>query len=819
MIRNYFKIAFRNLLKYKLYSTINLIGLSLGLGISMLIFLFIQHENSFDDFHMKKDRIVRVLWESGEKDNVEISVSTPMAFPTAVKTKFDAIEKVTHYVSTGALAKVEGQQSVDQPLHVVSADFLDIFSYDVLHGEKNPFNDPAGVSNIAVTATTATKFFGTSNAVGKNLLIQLGSDYEVFTIKTVLADLPSNSSLNFEMLLPESSLKTIIGEDYQDRWHNTYGGSFLLMAEGTTIPTLEAGFTTLVNETVKRDAEEDTYNLLLQPLEEMHLDSEIQTDLVVSTNPRLLWILSGIAVLILLIACINFTTLSIGRSATRAKEVGVRKTMGAAYKQLFGQFMTESVLMTIAAALVGIILANLLLPVFNELFEKTLEIVFSPIQVGIIICLLVFITFIAGAYPALFLSQLKPIAVLKSNLNLNFGKQGLRKFLLGFQLFLSLFLLACTFIMYKQMKDINEYSLGFTKDNILMVEVPAIPDQSFVTTIQNSFQKAHRFQQVIQQNVQVESAAIANATYGNDTWWQGGFPDKTGKMQYFKFSFVGAEYADILNLEFVEGRNFSAEIPSDSSAVIINEAFARLMKMENPLQEQIYSANGEGFKDNRIIGVMKDFHHASLYDKIEPVMIALDPMAIFSGINSLSISGGTNPTVYVKPATDDFQAVISTLKSEWNNLYPEEPFEFSFLDEVVQKQYVADQRLGKMVGLASIVAILIAAMGLFALASLAITGRMKEIGIRKVMGASAYNISLMFNKEFLKITLVGIVLAMPFSYWLMSKWLNQFEVKSAPGVGVFIATIALGVAFTVIIVSFQTIKAGLMNPVKSLKEE
>ncbi len=819
MLKNYFKIALRNLLKHKLYSAINLIGLSVGLGISVLIFLFIQHENSFDDFHANKDRIARVLWESGEEGNVEISASTPLAFPTTVKAKFEGVEKVTHYVNTGALAKVQGEQSIDQRLHVVSADFLDIFSFEVLKGEQNPFLNENDAAQVMITEEVAVKYFGTADVVGKVLLIQLGSDYESFTIKSVLFNPPSNSSLDFEVLLPEKTLKTILGDDYQDRWHNSNGGSFVLLAEGSTISNLEAGFASLIEETVERDEEEDTYNVLLQPMKEIHLDSSIQTDLVVSTNPQLLWILSGIAILILLIACINFTTLSIGRSATRAKEVGVRKTMGAAYKQLFGQFMTESVLVTIAAAIVGIVLAHLLLPLFNNLFEKTLEIVFSPIQIGIIVSLLIFITFLAGAYPALFLSQLRPIAVLKSNLNLNFGKQGLRKFLLGFQLFLSLFLLACTFIMYKQMKDINQYNLGFTKDNILMVEVPAIPDQSIIDVIYKSFQKADRFKNVIQQNAQIESVAIANATYGNDTWWQGGFPDKTGQMQYFKFSFVGAGYADILNLEFVEGRNFSAEIPSDSSAVIINEAFAKLMKMENPLQEQIYSAKNEGFTDNRIIGVMKDFHHASLYNKIEPVMIALDPLAIFSGISSLSISGGTNPTVYIKSATDDFPALLSTLKTEWSSLYPEEPFNFSFLDEVVQRQYVADQRLGKMVGLASIIAILIAAMGLFALASLAITGRMKEIGIRKVMGASAYNISVMFNKEFLKITLVGIVLAMPFSYWLMTQWLNQFEIKSSPGAGIFIATIALGVAFTVIIVSFQTIKAGLMNPVRSLKEE
>jgi putative ABC transport system permease protein len=819
MLKNYFKIAFRNLAKYKLYTGINLIGLSVGLGVSILISLFIQHENSFDDFHENGDRIVRVLWESGELSNAEIEASTPLAAPKVLKDKFQGVLKSTHYIDQGSLVKKEGAQSQHQQYMTVSSDFLDMFSFPVMHGQRNPFMESASANTVVITESAALKYFGKSDAVGETLLFQLAATFEPFTIKTVLADPPSNSSLNFEILLPEHTLVNIVGEGYDERWHNTFGGSFLLLDKNTSIENLEASFVPLIADLVERDEESEVYNLLLQPLAEIHLDSEISTGLIATTNPKLLWILSGVAVLILLIACINFTTLSIGRSATRAKEVGVRKTMGAGYQQLFGQFMTESFLLTISSAIIGLILATLLLSTFNNLFTKSLEIAFSPIQLLIISGLLLFITFLSGAYPAIFLSQLKPIAVLKSSLNMNFGKQGLRRFLLGFQFFLSLFLLACTLVMYKQMDAVNNFDLGFSKDDVLMVEVPAIPNQDLVEMMKMSFEKANRFKQIVEKNANVQIAGISNATYGNSNWWTGGYTNNVGDMQYFKFGFVDPDYANLMGFKFKEGRNFSKEFMSDSNAFVVNESFAEATKMDNPLRQQIKATNDEGFADHKIIGVIADFHQGSLYDKIEPLVLVMNPKLLFSGINSLNISGASNPVVFIKSGTSDFNSLRASLEKEWTTLYPEEPFNFSFLDEVVQAQYVADQRLTKMAGMASIIAILIAAMGLFALASLAITGRLKEIGIRKVMGASVLNISLLFNKEFLKITTIGIVAAIPFSYWIMNEWLKQFETNSGLGAGAFLLTVLAGVFFTVAIVSFQTIKAGRMNPVKILKDE
>jgi len=817
MIKNYFKIAIRNLIKHKLYTGINLIGLSLGLGVSILLFLFIQNETSFEEFHENGDRIGRVLWaDEDQPGEISLGASAPMAAPNAIKSSFEEVMGTSHFIQNTNLTKIDGKNALLQEASIVGEDFLEMFSFPVIKGAKNPLKDKY---SIAITETTAKKFFGKENPIGKSLLIQLGKDYEAFEVKSILADPPVNSSIHFELLMSDLNLPTYIGERGLESWFNTYGESYVYVNEQHTLRELEEKFPAMIISGIGQEQyEESSYSLQLQPIKEAHLDSDISGGAMAITDPQLLWILFSVAVMIMLIACINFTTLAIGRSASRAKEVGVRKTMGAAYKQLFGQFMTESLILTIAATVLGALIAQLLLPVFNDLFEKSLVITYSLTQIFIIIGLMLFITMVAGAYPSFFLSNLKPIQVLKGRMNINFGKHNLRKTLVGTQFFISLFLVACTLIMYNQMQKINTYDLGFSANQIIEVKVPLVSSGGgFGTGIGLSFQKANRYKLAIKQRKDILNAGIAMSTYGDNSWWNAGFPKKDGTTFYYRFNIIDADYADVLELDFVEGRNLSAEFPSDSSAFLINETFAQAAEMENPLKAQVGETGS--FEDHRIVGVVKDFHHAALYSKIEPVMMAMSPDVSLSGINSLNIPGGMSPTVLVKTETQDYQAVITSLKEEWMQLFPEEPFDYQFFDESIQKQYEADQRLGKMIGMAAVIAILIASMGLFALASLAITGRLKEIGIRKVMGASPANISLMFNKEFLKITVVGIVLALPVSYWFMNKWLDQFEVRSSPGVGVLLTTILLGLAFTIIIVSFQTIKASYMNPVKSLKEE
>jgi putative ABC transport system permease protein len=478
--------------------------------------------------------------------------------------------------------------------------------------------------------------------------------------------------------------------------------------------------------------------------------------------------------------------------------------------------LTEAFLITITAALLGLLLAEVLLPTFNDLFEKELKLVYGPVQVGILISLILGITALAGAYPAFFMSSLRPIKVLKGNLSVRFGKQALRKGLVAFQFFISFLLIASTLIMVNQMNVIREYDLGFDQEMVVLVDVPEVPSTSFVKSISEGFQQAEKFRQVLTGRTEVSSAALTISIYGDNAFWNAGFPLEDGKQFNFRVNFVGGDYIKTLGLEIVEGRDFLVEPGADSSAILINEKFAQAMNWTDATAQILPNTD---FSPHQIVGVVKDFHHSSLYREIEPVMLAKSPMTVFSGITNLSISSSTNPKVMVKGTGTDFEAFRSMLEQEWGKVFPSEAFSFSFMDEAVEAQYRADERLGKMVFLAAGIAILIAAMGLLAMAALSIAGRTKEIGIRKVLGASSLSISWMFNKEFLFITLAGVLIALPLSWYLMQDWIAQFAVREWPSWLSFLVLALAGIGFTLAIVSAQSFRATQMNPVNTLKDE
>jgi putative ABC transport system permease protein len=508
--------------------------------------------------------------------------------------------------------------------------------------------------------------------------------------------------------------------------------------------------------------------------------------------------------------------MAIGRATTRAKEVGVRKTMGANYSQLTFQFLTEAFLITLVSAIVGVILAELLLPTFNTLFEKQLDLNYGLAQIAILIGLVLLITALAGAYPAFYLSSMRPIRVLKGSLSIRFGKQNLRKGLVGFQFFISFLLIAATLIMVNQMNTIRNYDLGFDTDQVLVIDIPDVPSTSFVTSLKGSFQEADTYQKALAARSEVASAGITVGTYGDQAFWEVAFPLEDGSQFNFFVNFIGGDYLDALGLEIVDGRALNPQIGADSSAFLINEAFAEAFNWEDPTQELLPNTR---FAPHQIVGVVKDFHHASLYQPIEPILFAKTPEAVFSGISNLMIRSNTNPRVLVKASSSDFDAFKAALEQEWNRVFPGESFEFTFLDESVESQYRADERLGKMVFIASCIAILIASMGLLAMVALSIAGRTKEIGIRKVLGASGWSISWMFGKEYLLITLAGLLISLPLSIYLMQSWIAQFAVKAWPSWISFTLLGLGGIGFTLLIVYLQSFRATQVNPVKTLKDE
>lgn len=814
MFKNYFKIAIRNLSKNKLHTGINLIGLSLGLGVSILIFFFVQFELNFDKFHSNAENTFRIKRYEMFEGELGSSFSTPIVSAPTFKEEFPQIQKVTRFIGGVAQAYLDEVNTQSQEFLTVSPDFLEIFDFKLLQGDKaSVLNDKYG---IVITEETSKRYFGDENPIGKSIRLRVAESYEEYQVMGLLENIPTNSSIQFDMLLNDENLDLMVEEKSRNSWYNVFGETYVTLTNASQEQDVEAGMEAMMKKVLGENYEKGEYYFTLEPISEMHLSDDPNAGMIETTRPKLLWILSTIAILILLIASINFTTMAIGRAMTRAKEVGVRKTMGADFGQLVFQFLTEAFLTTVSALVVGVILAEVLLPTFNELFEKNLSLFYGLNQILILIGLVISITLLAGTYPAFFLSGLKPIKVLKGTLSLHFGKQGLRKGLMAFQFFISFLLVASTLIMVHQMNTIRNYDLGFDQNMVVIVDVPEIPSTSFVKTINDSFQKAELYRQSLNARSEIQSAGITIATYGDDAFWEAGFPLEEGKQFQFRVNFVGGDYVKTLGLEVLEGRDFNPEQGADSSAFVINEKFAEAMGWDDPTAEMMPNTR---FNNHEIVGVVKNFNHASLYKDIEPVLFAKSPEAVFSGINSLSINSATNPKVIVKGTGSDFEALRALLESEWEKVFPSEAFSFSFLDETVEAQYRADERLGKMVFFAAGIAILIAAMGLFAMAALSIAGRTKEIGIRKVLGASSVSISWMFNKEFLMITVAGVLIALPLSLYLMQNWIAQFAVKDWPSWLNFLLLAIGGIAFTLIIVSAQAFKATQMNPVKTLKDE
>ncbi|MEB2781254.1 FtsX-like permease family protein [Algoriphagus sp. C2-6-M1] len=814
MWKNYLKIAIRNLTKNKLHTGINLIGLTLGLGVSTLIFFFVQFESNFDDFHSESDKIFRIERHQVEEGESFTSFSTPIITAPTFASEFSQVTHTTRMISGSAQTYLDEETTQNQIYLMVSPDFLEIFSFELLQGNKNQVLQDK--FSVVITEEVAKKYFGEADPIGKSIRILMGDNYEEYQVTGLLKDLPANSSIQFEVLMNDQNLDYSIDEFGQNSWFQVHGDTYVKLNDPSATASVEAGVESMMKNVLGEEYKKGEYLFTLQPIAEMHLTENTDSGMVESTRPSLLWILAGIAFLILLIACINFTTMAIGRSVTRAKEVGVRKTMGADFGQLVLQFLTEAFLTTISALVFGLILAEALIPTFNDLFDKKLELVYGSSQILILVGLVILITAMAGAYPAFFMSSLKPIKVLKGNLSIRFGKQGLRKGLVAFQFFISFLLIASTLIMVNQMEVIRDYDLGFDQNMVILVDVPDVPSTSFVKSINASFTQAEKYRQALAGRSEVQSAGITIATYGDDAFWDGGFPMEDGKQFNFRLNFVGGEYVKTLGLELAQGRDLNAQPGSDSTAVLINETFAKAMNWVDPLGELLPSKR---IGNHEIVGVVKDFNHNSLYKEIEPVILAKSPETIFSGINMLMIHSSTNPKVMVKGVGTDFESFRMLLENEWERVFPLETFSFSFLDETVQKQYIADDRLGKMVLMAACIAILIAAMGLFAMAALSIAGRTKEIGIRKVLGASSWSISWLFNKEFLVITFIGVLVALPLSLYFMQRWIEQFAVKEWPSWLNFTLLGFAGIAFTIAVVSAQSFRATQMNPVDTLKDE
>ena len=793
MIKNYFKIALRKLWKYKVFSLINIMGLAVGMTACFLIYLYVHFETSYDAFHTKANRIYRIITDIKTPSDLLQWSSTSAPMSINMQKDFPEVESAVRIRGESFLVRKGNEKFQENNTIMADSTLFGIFDFPLVYGNKNTaLKNPM---SIVLSQTAAKKYFGNSNPIGQTVLLT-GASINA-TITGIMKDMPENSQLKADMIVSMSSQKQIYGQSIDSQWTSFNLVSYLLLKPGVNVKSLTAKFPQFLDKHVGNELKnaQMSFTLFLEPLRYVYLYST--RDGSKTGNINNVYIFSIIAVFILLIACINFINLTTARSAERAKEVGIRKVVGAARFQLARQFMGESIVICVMAFVISVLLCSLLLPLFNQLAGKQVSTPFfyHPLYIMSLFFMAIAIGIIAGFYPALVLSSFKPVAVLKGRFAT--GTRGilLRKGLVIFQFTISIVLIIGTVIVYTQLNYMRSQDLGFSKDQTIVIDT-------------NADKNKDAFKESLSSVPGVLSTTFSSTIPGGGTnTAYSKVQNKTGDMQTASLDiyFVDFDYISQYKMKVIAGRGFSKEYGTDTTqAMVINESTAKLLGYSSPQQ-----AIGRNFdqwgRKGKIIGVIKDFHYQALQEPIKPLTLRIEP----GGYQFLSI----------KVSANNLPATIKAIESKWNQIIPNRPFDYSFLDESFDKQYRAEDRFGSLFFNFAILAIFISCLGLLGLASYSTLQRTREIGVRKVLGASVSNIINLLSKEFLKLVLVAFIIAAPVAWLFMNKWLRDFAYRTSVSwwMFVFAGLAAIVIAFGTI--SFQAIKAAIANPVKSLRTE
>jgi putative ABC transport system permease protein len=793
MIKNYFKIAFRNLWRHKAFSFINIMGLTVGMTAFFLIFLYVKFELSYDSFNSKANRIYRIVCDIKTPTETINADGPAWTVGPHVKDAFPEIESSVRINNASLLVRRGNAKFQEDNALFADSAFFHVFDYKLIKGDpstalKNKFS-------IIFTESAAKKYFGNENPLGKTVLLTDGNN--IATVTGVMQDMPENSQIKADMLVSMSTLTEEFNKGLNDQWGNYSDRTFLLVKPGTNAKALQEKFPAfLERENGDEMKKLQMYpTLILEPLRYVYLYST--RDGTKTGNFTNVYIFTIVAIFILLIACFNFVNLTTARSAERAKEVGIRKVVGAARTQLARQFIGESVIICLIAFMLSLILLMLLLPSFNHLAGKIISPgLFSHPQYLLILLLTSLgIGIIAGIYPALVLSSFRPIIVLKGRFVTGTKGIALRKVLVIAQFTISIALIISTIVVYNQMNYMRSQDLGFNKNQKMIIDTHG--DSSKLV-----------FKQEVSRLPGVISTSMAGSVPG------GGNPGAYSQIENVKgdmqianldLYFVDFDYIPQFKMKMLAGRAFSRDFPTDTTqAMVVNEEAMKLFGYSKP--EQIIGKKFDQWgRKGTIIGVVKDFHFRSLQEVIKPLSIRIEP----NGCDLVSIN--------VKP--QNLKATIAAIGDDWKALIPNRPFSYYFLDDFFDKQYRSEDRFGSLFLNFAILAIFISCLGLLGLASYSTSQRTKEISIRKVMGASVGNILNLLSKEFLKLVAISFCIAAPIAYYFMHEWLKGFAYRTRIYWWVFAlsAVLSLVVAFTTI--SFQAIKAAIANPADSLRTE
>jgi putative ABC transport system permease protein len=807
MIKNYFKIAFRNLRKNKGVSAINIIGLAAGLATCLLIILYVKDELGYDRFNQKADRIYRVDGDIRFGGNHFILAQAPDPMGAALKNDFPQVEQYVRFRNHGGFMVKKGNQNIEENKVIYTDSTLfDVFTLPMIDGD--PKTALVSPNSVVITESTAKKYFNSTDVVGKTLTI---NDTSVFKITGVIKDIPKQSHFDFDFFVSMYG-QLSVGEINQ--WTSNNFNTYIVLKKGADPKLLASQMDAFVDKYV--GASLKSMNLTMDqfkksgnyikytftPLTGIHLHSNKSGELGINGSIEYVYIFSAIALFILLIACVNFMNLSTARSSNRAKEVGIRKVLGSMRKNLIAQFLSESMLVSFIALALALILAALLLPYFNQLSGKelTLGLFSKPWLLPSLILLVVVVGLLAGSYPAFYLSAFKPVEVLKGKLANGFKTGWLRSSLVVFQFWISIVLIIGTIVIYNQLNYIRNKNIGFNRKHILIIK-----NTNALGTQANAFKE-----DVLKINGVQDATMTGFLPTGN---WRNDsplFPDaspdakKGVSTQIWR---VDENYIPTLEMQMAKGRNFSTQFPTDSLGIILNQAAVKLFDFKDPVGKPIYYMRNfpnQDLTQYHIIGIVKDFNFNSLHDEVKPLCFLLERQ---TGSIALRINTGNIPNL------------ISQIETRYKDMAPSLPFSYSFMDDDYSKIYTAEQRAGEISVTFSILAILIACLGLFGLVTYAAEQRTKEIGVRKVLGATVANVVAMLSKDFLKLILIAALIAFPVAWWAMNKWLQDFHYRITISCWIFLGAALLTVIIALATISFQAIKAALANPVNSLRSE
>lgn len=821
MTKNNLKIAIRVLWRDKFNGAINLLGLTLGITCFLLLGLYVKQELSYDQFHSKKDQIYRTWLKEDYGDGREFFNShTPLRFEALLEDNFPEVARTVQYLENSFLVGRE-EDRIEEKVAVISPDFFEVFDFKLIDGDKK---EPlTSLDHLIISQSYAKKYFGEVNPLGKILPIHIDSLIREFTVTGIFQDIAKESSIQFDLAISTENNRRLFSERARTAWFNVVAETYVLLHDNAQLSTVNAKMQDVILSQMGDSSygddpmERDQYNIGFQPLTDIHLNPDVPLGYAPVSNPQYVMILGAIGLLVLVMACVNYTTLSAGQSLKRSKEVGMRKVLGAAKGTLVYQYLSESLLLAVIAMGIGTALTFFLIPTFNALTGTEIFFQFEWWHVGIYLLIGLTIGLIAGLYPAFLISAFKTIHILNGS-NRSTGKLAARKGLVILQFLVTVFLISTVMIMRQQINFLMDKDLGYDHQAVVSAQLPTDPNgRGMRDALASGMANGELLNARLETYPEISNIAMGSHVFGTNGWMHVAFNDTNGDFKWFRLLVVDSEYLSAFNIATQQGRTFEKDNGLDQrQSVVLNATAAKYFGLEDPVGSKLPGAE---FGEHQIIGVVEDFNYSSLHTEVEPLVIVQNVLPIFQGLSDADITDSPSPKIVFTYNGNNLHKAVEILQTEWEAVFPNEAWNYEFLDEKIRSQYESEARLNKLIVIATVLSMLIAGLGLFGLIMIVANSKVKEIGIRKVMGASPFAIFKLLVRGFALQLLIAIVLSVPFTVTLINQWLENFAYRVDVSTSPFLLSATITLIIAGLVIGYHSVRASNVNPIESLRVE